>query len=181
VANNSTVDIDFDGAGGAEFAITHASGVTTKTIGSKISTKPFNRLGMANGTGATSLGVVGLPKPARLGNGVTVSSLSPFTPFSAFQPSNLAGGFGGGAWNGGQTGFIGVRFNLGGGPLYGWIQLQTPAPGLSGSTGQILGYAYENSGGAITTPASAVPEPNTLLLLASGALGVLALKRRKRG
>src|SRR5690606_19526628 len=122
-------------------------------------------------------------KPARLGSGVSISSVNTFSNLdTAF--ANLAGGIGAPNWNGGVTGFIGVSFDLGSGTRYGWIELQTPATGFSGNTGTVLGYAYEDSGAAIVTGDTgglpAVPEPSPLLLLATGALGVLALKRRKQ-
>jgi hypothetical protein len=181
VANNSTIDIDFDGVGGAEFQITHASGTTVK--GPKSSTKSFNRLNITAAGGATGQLAAGMVKPARLGSGVNLSSAGPFSGLGGPLPGNLAGTFGG-SWSGGQTGFIGVSFDLGGGLRYGWIQLQTPAGGLGLNTGEVLGYAYETTGASILTGdtgnISSVPEPNTMLLLASGALGVLALKRRKQ-
>ncbi len=43
--------------------------------------------------------------------------------------------------------------------------------------GAVTGYAYEDSGGSIR--AGEIPEPSPLALLAMGATGVAAMRRRK--
>ena len=81
-------------------------------------------------------------------------------------------------WNG-NTGYVGVRFNPGAGNRYGWIQVDSIAPDFSQY--HISGYAYEDSGGTIKAGEMPVPEPSTiaLALLASGAAGVMASRRKK--
>jgi PEP-CTERM motif len=69
---------------------------------------------------------------------------------------------------------LGAAFDLGGDELFDWIDLQGPADGLPLNAGEILRLVYEEGDGP-----SCVPEPNTMLLLATGALGVSALRRRK--
>ncbi len=57
---------------------------------------------------------------------------------------------------------------------FGWMEIT-----FGGTTGEraITAYAYENSGGSITI--GAVPEPTSLSILALGALGLVARRRRR--
>lgn len=104
----------------------------------------------------------------------------------AFFSSNVYGNF-----LAGMPGFIGLSFSAGGGNTdYGWIELKFTnngggvpyyldalAFGINTNTGQTPGtlLAGEIDGGFI-------PEPGTLslALLASGAAGVMALRRRRK-
>lgn len=108
-----------------------------------------------------------------------------------FGGTNLAGLFANGT-----TGFVGIRLGSGN---YGWIRLRLDDLGLNQPfstllSGSPLGnganyidkltvidWAYETSGGAIAAGAtpSAVPEPSSLALLAAGAAGLAAFRRRK--
>ncbi len=88
-------------------------------------------------------------------------------------------------WSPGDTGFVGFRLDVGGGHFqYGWIQLQVDPQ--RGGPITVLAAGLETS---VNTPihidptessAAIVPEPATfgLSLLALGAVGVSALKRR---
>ena len=77
-------------------------------------------------------------------------------------------------WSPGDTGFIGFRIDLGGGDFqYGWAQIQVDAVFQGDVT--ILAAAIETDP---NTPIH-IPESGTLSLLALGAAGVSALKRRK--
>ena len=96
------------------------------------------------------------------------------------------------------SGFLGIKLSSGN---YGWVRLRFEDlgpnqhlvdffPGGTLQDGQgftdrftIVDWAYENTGGAITagdmgSPA-AVPEPSALALLAAGAAGLAAFRRRK--
>ncbi len=60
--------------------------------------------------------------------------------------------------------------------VVGWAEIQR----MDGSNGKLLGWACEDSGDPIQVgDAGAIPEPNTFALLALGAAGVTALRRRK--
>ena len=75
-----------------------------------------------------------------------------------------------------QSGYIGVRFrdsNLN--TFYGWIEAEVSE---DGSTLSLISWAYDDSGASII--AGAVPEPTAMALLAMGAVGVGAYRRRKK-
>ena len=63
-----------------------------------------------------------------------------------------------------------------GSTVYGWAEVGPLAP----AEGKLLGWAYEDSGEPIRVgQTSSIPEPNTLALLALGAAGVAAMRRRR--
>lgn len=74
--------------------------------------------------------------------------------------------------------YAGLRFDLTDGTHYGWIEATTPFP----NSITLTRYGYESDPGVGTSAAAglAVPEPGTLGLLALGAAGVLAMRRRSR-
>lgn len=75
--------------------------------------------------------------------------------------------------------YFGIRFaNEGTGITnYGYLAVQQTAnPPIAGSV-RVLGYAYENTGLAITV--SAVPEPSTALMMLCGIAAAGALRLRK--
>lgn len=146
---------------------------------------------------------------AFLSNGVDIANLAagaligPAGVFAGNGGGNVkqqiapAGGTSnGGAFANGTTGFVGIRLGSGN---YGWIRLRLDDLGLNQPfstllSGSPLGnganyidkltvidWAYETSGGAIAAGAtsSAVPEPSSLALLAAGAAGLAAFRRRK--
>jgi len=89
-----------------------------------------------------------------------------------------------GQWKGGGTGFAGFKTISGD---MGWIEVSVSSAGHTGYPNEvdIIAYAYNTvAGGAIDAgqgPSSTVPEPDTasLGLLAAGAAGLLALRRRR--
>jgi hypothetical protein len=88
-----------------------------------------------------------------------------------------------GDWSDGDTHYLGVKFDVSGTPEYGWVQLSAAAPFIpleDSSTFTIDAYAYNNSGGSITIPGSAVPEPSSLALSALGAIGLAVLRARRK-
>ena len=85
--------------------------------------------------------------------------------------------------DGGTTGYIGFKFNIGSGVEYGWAQLSLDSgPGQNAFT--LIDYAWGDPGdvfGAGDLTVSPVPEPSvfSLALLATGAFGVSALRKRR--
>ena len=83
-----------------------------------------------------------------------------------------------GEFPGGGPKFLGLQFDISGGIHFGWARVQVPADG-----GQftIFEYAYEDvPDRPIHASSSLIPEPATLLLLATGAAGLLAYRRRRQ-
>ena len=71
--------------------------------------------------------------------------------------------------------FLGLRFIIGGHTNYGWVEIAEVPDDVSFVT--IAGYAYETAPDTEIL-AGLVPEPNALGLLALGAAGVTAMRRR---
>jgi hypothetical protein len=114
------------------------------------------------------------------GNGQFVNTVG--TPVNGTQtfgtpggPTNLAGQVTLNADN-----YFGVQFlNEGTSTTnFGWIKINF---GAAVGTRAITEFAYENAGASINIgQITAVPEPSTFALLATGATGLIALRRRRR-
>ena len=79
------------------------------------------------------------------------------------------------AWSPGATGYAGFVFDNGGGPYYGWLQVELD---VSGRDFTVLQFAYDDTGNSIE--AGTNPEPGTAILLGLG-LACLSGLFRKRG
>lgn len=191
IRSSQFVDIDFNGDATPEFRITgFFSSFTTTSPGATFdygAVRLFRNGAFAHlEDGAASGGT--LPSDP---NALPVGFLiGPGGNFDVIQNNDtIAGTYNGAHMTTGgnfpffadQIRYIGVRFNLGGGDLYGWIALRINSSDLL--TGDVLGWAYEDTGAAIAagaTTGAPVPEPSSLTLLAAGAAGLAALRRRRK-
>jgi len=114
----------------------------------------------------------GLAKNLAYGDAITGNSWR----YASFRKSSgaAAGNFGSS-----QSGFVGFYNSIM--QAKGWIQVKVN----SATSFSVLAYAYATNGDTITagqtTPTAAVPEPGTMAmgLLASGAAGLVALRKAK--
>jgi hypothetical protein len=99
--------------------------------------------------------------------------------FSGITPYNT-GFYGDSGIPTGATGYLGFRFDpesvAGVQTWYGWLRM-TAGNNTTGVNGNVLDWAYDNTGAGIMV--GQVPEPSALSLLAMGAAGMLALRRRR--
>lgn len=89
------------------------------------------------------------------------------------------GGFGDkGNWSpDGTPGFLGVRFDISGQTHYGWVRVGVT---FQSTSFRIVDWAYNTTSGEAIRAGEPIPEPSTLSLMALGAAGLLALRRRKQ-
>ncbi|MHB8971577.1 MAG: PEP-CTERM sorting domain-containing protein [Pirellulaceae bacterium] len=117
------------------------------------------------------------------------SSLKPGSSVRSFQPKQprvfdslgLMARSGNDLFSVPGEGFIGFSFDAGnGGTQYGWLQVNME--GGPHNAFSILDYAYAGvDEGILVGQTSAVPEPGSLGLLATGAIGLLLWRRKRRG
>lgn len=72
-------------------------------------------------------------------------------------------------------GFLGVRYDNGGGFSYGWVRVTMNGNPLNSFT--VVDYGFGDAGEAISV--AQVPEPSSLAVMALGASGALIRRRRK--
>ncbi len=97
----------------------------------------------------------------------------------------VAGAFGTLAYGGGYAnsqfvntgGYVAFRFN--GGTQFGWARLTSNADAPA-NTYVVEEYAYGDVGDTVAVGQTAIPEPGSLGLLALGAIGLMASRRRRK-
>jgi hypothetical protein len=175
-ANPYQLDVDNNGV--VDFEIGHFTGASN---GSTINALAVLPEGSDN---AVVLDSPGSPYAAALDFGALIGPNQPFGPGQAPKLMALAKNSTSqtkGPWPG-RDAYLGLRFDIAGSPHFGWAHFNVPGD-VSQAT--IFGYAYcdeantriaaGQTGGACT-----VPEPSAVLLLAAGAAGVFAYRRRVR-
>lgn len=186
VAPNTSFDLDLDGDGNDDFTFSGTS-FTTQT-GYSTATPSGGSTFVTTSTFTYGFARASAAQPE---NGVFVSSGSFARTFSDSESVSVSGpgtqasaaqlttSFGTGPFAGSTPRFLGLRFNTTDfGMFNGWARVAVPSIGEI----YIQDYAFESNGGAIhiDEDAQPIPEPGTLLLMASGAAGLLALRRRRK-
>lgn len=88
-------------------------------------------------------------------------------------------GFGNSQFLSAGIGFLGFKFDGGLGTQFGWARVDMSGAPVNSLT--IIDYAFTTEGESIAAGQTRlVPEPGTLGLLATGAIGLLALRRRRK-
>jgi hypothetical protein len=116
------------------------------------------------------------------------SNLAYGTPLSAGNFGVGAGNRGDMAWGAGYTnsqwlaagtGYLGFRFDLGGGTQYGWAEVTVD--GAPGNSGTFVRYGWGAVGDTVFAGQgpSVVPEPGSLGMLALGSIGLMSWRRKR--
>ncbi len=183
-AGSTTWDVDGDSTD--DFQLTHLRGAGG----------PFGLFSALNGAEQVFGQSSSYPRVLRkLSSNFVVSAAKPFTALvgnstGSLQPAALLTENGSmpfkvaypGSWSrsAGETGFFGFSFTSGSDTFYGWGEMSLPNVfGTDPGYGfQITRAYYDNAAGTPIT-VGAAPEPSSLALLAIGAGGVAAWRRRK--
>lgn len=156
-------------APGNSFGLIHIMANAASTQG----VARFINSGMANGAFA-GFSASGYFYASKLAFGANLATQA-FTSGSGFGTMAFRNGYGNDQWLDAGTGFIGFRFDNGSGLEYGWVRITMDGAPLNSFT--VVDYAWGDSATPIT--AGEVPEPGSLALLAIGATGLLAWRKRR--
>lgn len=180
-ANIESYDLDLNLDGTTDFTFTAAL-VLDPVLSVGFNVVDF-RFGSSNGVVIDLPTGDGFPAASLLQVGDTVSAANMFSGpndqgnlffFTTFDPPS--GNFLG------QTGYLGLRFDAAGGTEYGFAEVTINSLNTqSNPLGLTIGNVGFNDVPGQSVRISAVPEPSSLLLFGSCALGLLAFQRRKPG
>lgn len=197
-SSTTSIDLDADGSADFGFSLYRSTSSTTSFYGSSTTSRYYQEAS-AFGTGLNGARVFG-NSTGRMRNFASGEVISASVPNDrsfgllrrATQSTTTFYTSGGssyfttslrsvGDFAAGVPGIVGGRFNSPRGVQFAWIRVSVldaddfPIPG----TLEILEWAYEDSGEAIRAgQTTEIPEPTGLALLAAGAAGVAALRRR---
>lgn len=153
-----TLNLDLDG-GGNDFSFSVGSAGLNSNIWANVGgSNRFN----------TSLTPLAAGAPITLAN--TTSSSTALMKSSSGPPSYS------GPWANTSSGYLGLKFTTSGQTYLGWadISIDRATPSLT-----LHSYAYNDTPNT-SIAAGQVPEPSSLALFAAGAVGILALRKRRK-
>lgn len=160
------------GAAGASFVFQQAFSETGTSVGQLVAVGAGNFTFVGFGAGAYFY-------PSNLAYGANISTQA--FGVAAGNRGDMAWGAGytNSQWLAAGTGYVGFRFDLGGGTQYGWAEVAVD--GAPGNTGFFSSYGYGAVGDQVLAgvrPAG-VPEPGSLGMLALGGIGLLSWRRKR--
>jgi hypothetical protein len=183
VSAGSTKALPLHTAGSAELRVLHINSIAAQE--QDWSVRFFT--GRGRGNGMRFLGSGGYMRQYAFGQAIGGQVTNPGTVRKVVGPSSGAATSTRGAFGPGPVdGFVGVKLS---GDRLGWIQIKvTPNSGGYPDQVEVIDFAYNETGGGpidagqTSDNTSATPEPGmaALGLLASGAVGLLALRRNRR-
>ena len=163
------------GGAGASFVMLNAQ----SEVGPGVGQMAMFGLGNLQVTGINNGGYL---YPSNLAYGQVIDSALDFNlPSGSANRQDMAwgSGYGNSQFLNAGTSYIGFTFDLGGGAQYGFIEVEMD--GAPVNTGTLVGYGYGMVGEAVFAGQrpSIVPEPSALGVLALGAFGVAAWRRKR--
>lgn len=163
------------GQGGmGEFRLDHAYSYFSYGSGSSFSSSAAWLSGVAGGK------IQGFSNVERLDFGALISTDAYWNPALLLASNDYSSGGYFGSFDPGKEGFVGLRFTdlQMDQHFFGWARLRVE----SDATATLLDFAYEDKDSRIRAGdgVAPIPEPSTLLLLASGAAGFALWRRRQQ-
>ena len=190
---SNTIGIDIDGVNGDDFRLIAELSQSQFTSNTAVTSFAFvakaRFRGILGVNRIQSIGPTG--HIARLNYGDAINGArdfafgdGSFAEATSFLASNGEGGDNFTEnWANGQTGFIGLHILYVSDVHYGWARIELIITSVTGGQGdvsfRVIDLAYESDANTGLT-AGAIPEPSSLGMLAMGATGLYALRRRRK-